>query len=113
MTDKSIAAKDDAEPPREPPTKPTTATPSGIEVPQVVTADMVADREPEMPGEYPFTRGIFPDGFRGRLWTIRQYSGFGTAEEFGDACAYLCSAQASYITGQNMVLDGGAYPGTL
>ncbi|MDA0704437.1 MAG: SDR family oxidoreductase [Proteobacteria bacterium] len=38
---------------------------------------------------------------------------FGTAEEFGDACAYLCSAQASYITGQNMVLDGGAYPGTM
>ena len=38
---------------------------------------------------------------------------FGTAEEFGDACAYLCSAQASFITGQNMVLDGGAYPGTL
>ncbi|MFO0998423.1 MAG: SDR family oxidoreductase [Alphaproteobacteria bacterium] len=38
---------------------------------------------------------------------------FGTAEEFGDACAYLCSAQASFITGQNFVLDGGAYPGTL
>jgi 3-oxoacyl-[acyl-carrier protein] reductase len=38
---------------------------------------------------------------------------FGTAEEFGDACAYLCSAQASFITGQNLVLDGGAYPGTL
>ena len=38
---------------------------------------------------------------------------FGTIEEFGDACAYLCSAQASYITGQNFLLDGGAYPGTL
>ena len=38
---------------------------------------------------------------------------FGTAEEFGDACAYLCSAQASYITGQNLLLDGGNYPGTL
>jgi 3-oxoacyl-[acyl-carrier protein] reductase len=37
---------------------------------------------------------------------------FGTAEEFGDACAYLCSAQAGFITGQNMLLDGGAYPGT-
>ena len=35
-----------------------------------------------------------------------------TAEEFGDACAYLCSAQASYITGQNLLLDGGSYPGT-
>jgi 3-oxoacyl-[acyl-carrier protein] reductase len=38
---------------------------------------------------------------------------FGTAEEFGTACAFLCSAQAGFITGQNLLLDGGAYPGTL
>ena len=38
---------------------------------------------------------------------------FGTPHEFGEACAYLCSAQAGYITGQNLLLDGGAYPGTL
>jgi 3-oxoacyl-[acyl-carrier protein] reductase len=37
---------------------------------------------------------------------------FGTIEEFGDACAYLCSAQAGYITGQNLLIDGGGYPGT-
>jgi 3-oxoacyl-[acyl-carrier protein] reductase len=37
---------------------------------------------------------------------------FGTADEFGAACAYLCSAQASYVTGQNFLIDGGAYPGT-
>jgi 3-oxoacyl-[acyl-carrier protein] reductase len=37
---------------------------------------------------------------------------FGTAAEFGDACAYLCSAQAGYITGQNLLMDGGVYPGT-
>ena len=37
---------------------------------------------------------------------------FGTPEEFGDACAYLCSAQAGYITGQNFLIDGGIYPGT-
>ena len=37
---------------------------------------------------------------------------FGTPEEFGAACAFLCSQQAGYITGQNMLLDGGAYPGT-
>src|SRR3989454_8877446 len=37
---------------------------------------------------------------------------FGSIEEFGDACAYLCSAQAGYITGQNLLMDGGAYPGT-
>jgi len=37
---------------------------------------------------------------------------FGTIEEFGDACAFLCSARAGYIVGQNLLLDGGAYPGT-
>ncbi len=37
---------------------------------------------------------------------------FGDPAEFGDACAFLCSAQAGYITGQNLLLDGGAYPGT-
>lgn len=37
---------------------------------------------------------------------------FGTAAEFGAACAFLCSAQAGYITGQNLLMDGGAYPGT-
>ncbi len=37
---------------------------------------------------------------------------FGSAEEFGAMCAFLCSAHAGYITGQNILLDGGAYPGT-
>ena len=37
---------------------------------------------------------------------------FGTPDEFGAYCAYLCSAQASYVTGQNLLIDGGAYPGT-
>jgi 3-oxoacyl-[acyl-carrier protein] reductase len=37
---------------------------------------------------------------------------FGTPAEFGAACAFLCSAQAGYITGQNLLMDGGAYPGT-
>ena len=37
---------------------------------------------------------------------------FGSAEEFGAVCAFLCSSQAGYLTGQNILLDGGAYPGT-
>jgi 3-oxoacyl-[acyl-carrier protein] reductase len=37
---------------------------------------------------------------------------FGTPEEFGQFCAFMCSQQASYFTGQNLLLDGGAYPGT-
>ena len=38
---------------------------------------------------------------------------FGRPEEFGDACAYLCSAQAGFISGQNLQLDGGSYPGLI
>ncbi len=37
---------------------------------------------------------------------------FGQPDEFGELCAFVCSAQASYITGQNFLIDGGAYPGT-
>ena len=35
----------------------------------------------ELPGQYPFTRGIYPEMYRSRLWTMRQYAGFGSAEE--------------------------------
>ena len=38
---------------------------------------------------------------------------FGTPDEFGAACAFLCSAQAGYITGQNILIDGGAFPGAM
>ncbi len=37
---------------------------------------------------------------------------FGSADEFGAVCAFLCSVHAGYMTGQNVLLDGGAYPGT-
>ena len=37
---------------------------------------------------------------------------FGTADEFGATCAFLCSVQAGYLNGQNILLDGGTYPGT-
>jgi 3-oxoacyl-[acyl-carrier protein] reductase len=37
---------------------------------------------------------------------------FGHPDEFGATCAFLCSTQAAYITGQNILIDGGAYPGT-
>ena len=38
---------------------------------------------------------------------------FGTPHEFADACAFLCSAQAGFISGQNLQLDGGSYPGLI
>jgi methylmalonyl-CoA mutase N-terminal domain/subunit len=41
------------------------------------------------PGEYPFTRGVQPSMYRGRLWTMRQYAGFGTAEESNQRYRYL------------------------
>lgn len=48
----------------------------------------------------------------GRLRTIPA-ARFGQPVEFGDACAFLCAAQSGYITGQNLLIDGGAYPGVL
>jgi 3-oxoacyl-[acyl-carrier protein] reductase len=49
-------------------------------------------------------------------WRVREAEipaqRFGTIAEFGDACAFLCAAQAGYITGQNLLVDGGLYPGT-
>jgi len=79
-----------------------TAIPSGIEVPVLVTPDMVKDAEIGEPGAYPFTRGIFPDGFRGRLWTIRQYSGFGTAEDSNRRYRFLLDQGQ---TGLSVALD--------
>ena len=63
-------------------------TDSGIEVKPVYTADDV-EGELELPGEYPFTRGPYPDMYRGRPWTIRQYAGFGSAEETNERFRYL------------------------
>jgi methylmalonyl-CoA mutase N-terminal domain/subunit len=41
------------------------------------------------PGEFPFTRGIYPTMYRGRLWTMRQFAGFGTPEETNERFHYL------------------------
>ena len=64
-------------------------TDSGIEIKPVYTAADAPPREPELPGEYPFTRGPYPDMYRGRPWTIRQYAGFGSAEETNARFRYL------------------------
>jgi methylmalonyl-CoA mutase N-terminal domain/subunit len=56
----------------------------------------------ELPGEYPFTRGIYPDMYRGRLWTMRQYAGFGSAEESNRRYRYLLSQG---ITGLSIAFD--------
>jgi len=58
--------------------------------------------EPPAPGSYPFTRGNFAAGYRGRLWTLRQYSGFGTAEESNRRYRYLLEQGG---TGLSVALD--------
>jgi methylmalonyl-CoA mutase N-terminal domain/subunit len=63
-------------------------TDSGIEVKPVYTADD-AERELELPGEFPFTRGPYRDMYRGRPWTLRQYAGFASAEETNRRFRYL------------------------
>ncbi|MCY3603596.1 MAG: methylmalonyl-CoA mutase family protein [Chloroflexi bacterium] len=54
-------------------------------------ADLDYERDLGFPGEYPFTRGVQPTMYRGRLWTMRQYAGFGTAEESNQKFRYLLS----------------------
>jgi methylmalonyl-CoA mutase N-terminal domain/subunit len=68
-------------------------TTSGIEVSDLYTpadtAGLDEDRDLGRPGEYPFTRGVQPTMYRGRLWTMRQYAGFATADETNRRFRYL------------------------
>src|SRR4030043_38169 len=68
-------------------------TSSGAEIDTVYTQEDLLDFDdaPDLSyaGEYPFTRGVQPNMYRGRIWTIRQYSGFGTAEETNQRYRYL------------------------
>jgi methylmalonyl-CoA mutase N-terminal domain/subunit len=66
---------------------------SGIPLERVYSPDAALDSEREesigYPGEYPFTRGIYPTMYRGRFWTMRQYAGFGSARESNQRYRYL------------------------
>src|SRR5438477_2176968 len=65
---------------------------SGLENEPLYTPDNVEidyDRDLGWPGAYPFTRGVYPSMYRGRLWTMRQFAGFGTAEETNARFRYL------------------------
>src|ERR1700709_601854 len=64
------------------------STTSGIEIKEVYTQPSGMD---ELPGEFPFTRGIQKDMYRGKAWTMRQYAGFSTAEESNKRYHYLLS----------------------
>jgi methylmalonyl-CoA mutase, N-terminal domain len=68
-------------------------TVSGLEVPHLVTPEQTAGIDPRreigVPGEFPYTRGIHPTGYRGKLWTMRQFAGFGTAADSNQRFKYL------------------------
>jgi methylmalonyl-CoA mutase, N-terminal domain len=68
------------------------STISGLENEPLYTPDNVAidyDRDLGYPGVYPFTRGVYPSMYRGKFWTMRQFAGFGTAEETNTRFRYL------------------------
>ena len=60
------------------------------------------ENKTELPGQYPYTRGIYPDMYRGRLWTMRQYAGFGDAEESNRRYRFLL---AEGTTGLSVAFD--------
>jgi methylmalonyl-CoA mutase N-terminal domain/subunit len=68
-------------------------TTSGIPVPRISTPEDVAgldyEQDLNFPGEFPYTRGVQPTMYRGRFWTMRQYAGFGTAEDTNRRYRYL------------------------
>jgi methylmalonyl-CoA mutase N-terminal domain/subunit len=70
-------------------------TVSGMDVNPLATPEHVAgldfDRDLAFPGEFPYTRGIHPTGYRGKLWTMRQFAGFGTARQTNERFHYLLS----------------------
>lgn len=73
-------------------------TDSGIEIKPVYTRQDINKPEDELPGQFPFTRGVQPDMYRGKLWTMRQYAGFSTAEESNKRYHYLLSQGVSGLS---------------
>jgi methylmalonyl-CoA mutase N-terminal domain/subunit len=79
-----------------------TSTISGIPLQPLYTSADLPRRPEELPGQFPYTRGIHPSGYRGRLWTMRQFSGFATAEETNRRYKYLL---ANGQTGLSVAFD--------
>ena len=76
-------------------------TDSEIEIPPFLQREEGVDSG-EKPGEYPFTRGVYPTMYRSRFWTMRMYAGFGTAEESNERYRYLLSQG---VTGLSVAFD--------
>ena len=86
---------------RRPERRPAFLTSSGIEVEPVYDGEEGAD-DGSYPGEFPYTRGVYPTMYRGRVWTMRQYAGFGTAGETNRRFRYLLD---SGQTGLSVAFD--------
>lgn len=75
------------------PSKSLFTTLSGVPIDALYTAESLerpgVERDLSRPGEFPYTRGIHPDMYRGKLWTMRQFAGFGTAEDTNERFKYL------------------------
>jgi methylmalonyl-CoA mutase N-terminal domain/subunit len=83
------------------------ATPTGLPMapvigPEDLAAGWNAERDLGFPGQFPFTRGVYPTMYRGRLWTMRQYAGFGSAAESNRRYRYLL---AQGQTGLSVAFD--------
>jgi len=78
------------------------ATASGLPLDRLYTEESLAGWDPEQalgyPGEFPYTRGIYPSMYRSRLWTMRQYAGFGSAAESNQRYRYLLSKGQSGLS---------------
>jgi methylmalonyl-CoA mutase N-terminal domain/subunit len=85
---------------------PAARTSSGLDLDVVYTPESIKDLDPSqdigLPGEYPFTRGVQPTMYRGRVWTMRQYSGFGTPRESNQRYKWLLQQGQ---TGISVALD--------
>jgi len=79
-----------------------TSTISGVPLKPLYTSEDLPRSAEEFPGQFPYTRGIHPSGYRGRLWTMRQFSGFATAEETNRRYKYLL---ANGQTGLSVAFD--------
>ena len=83
-------------------TGPRAATTTGLPLPAVVSPENLGGWNPEtdlgFPGEFPFMRGVYPSMYRGRLWTTRQYAGFGSAAESNRRYRYLLSQGQSGLS---------------
>src|SRR5678815_3626687 len=85
-------------------------TDSGIPIPTVVTpADRVREdsRELGLPGQFPYTRGVQPTMYRGRLWTMRMFAGFGTPADTNQRFKYLCLLYTSDAADERSSVDLG------